>query len=360
MGLRFRKSADVELFKLKSNDLVSADGMMEYCRYFNTFNGASVIDSRRLFEHVEQYIAPDPQVTMAFMGTDNSGSLCACALANSKLIVANDHNVMTYPVMSIISVTADSDVLIVKHTGGDLRLTTGAQTAAGLAGGLESSVEECQQELESGTYTPGKGNKKTLKKWWPIASIVAAAAVIFVIFSFGDNQKEETDGALQIQEPSQNTGVSLNTGASQDTATIGEQNALSQANSYLSISHFSASGLIEQLEFEGYTTAEAEYAVANCGADWNEQALRTAQSYLDLSGFSYSGLHDQLTYEGFLPTEVQYAIDNCGADWNQEAAEAAASYMDITSFSREGLIDQLLFEGFTQDQAEYGAEQVGY
>ncbi|WP_295618243.1 Ltp family lipoprotein [uncultured Intestinimonas sp.] len=145
-----------------------------------------------------------------------------------------------------------------------------------------------------------------------------------------------------------------------DDATLGEKNALATANTYLSFSAFSAQGLIDQLEFEGYTTQEAQYAVAKCGADWNEQALKKAGSYLDYSAFSYSGLFDQLSYEGFLPEQAQYAVDNCGADWNEQAAKKAQTYLDFSSFSREGLINQLLYEGFTQEQAEYGVTAVGY
>ena len=95
-----------------------------------------------------------------------------------------------------------------------------------------------------------------------------------------------------------------------DDATLGEKNALAAANTYLSFSAFSAQGLIDQLEFEGYTTQEAQYAVAKCGADWNEQALKKAGNYLDYSAFSYSGLFEQLSYEGFLPEQAQYAVDN--------------------------------------------------
>lgn len=100
---------------------------------------------------------------------------------------------------------------------------------------------------------------------------------------------------------------------SAETTTIGQRNALSKAKQYLSIMAFSHSGLISQLEFEGYTTEEATYGANNCGADWNEQAAKKAQQYIDLM-----------------------------------------------SFSRQGLIDQLKFDGFTQSQAEYGVSQVGY
>ena len=146
----------------------------------------------------------------------------------------------------------------------------------------------------------------------------------------------------------------------QVTLTMGQKNALDKADSYLSFSAFSHSGLIEQLEFEGFTTEEATFAADNCGADWNEQALAKAHSYLDFTAFSQSGLIKQLEFEGFTTEQAQYGASNCGADWNEQAAKKAQDYLDFSSFSREGLIDQLEFEGFTPEQAQYGVQAVGY
>lgn len=91
-----------------------------------------------------------------------------------------------------------------------------------------------------------------------------------------------------------------------------------------------------------------------------QNALSKAHDYLSFTSFSYSGLIDQLEYEEFSTEAATYAADNCGADWNEQAVKKAQSYLDFTSFSRQGLIDQLLYEGFTQEQAEYGASSVGY
>lgn len=144
------------------------------------------------------------------------------------------------------------------------------------------------------------------------------------------------------------------------TASTGEKNALGSAKSYLNYSAFSYNGLINQLEYEGYTTAEATYAADHCNADWNEQALKSAQSYLNHGAFSYSGLINQLEYEEYTSEEATYAADHCNADWNEQAAKSAKSYLDYSSFSREELIDQLEYEGFTYDQAVYGVSQNGY
>ena len=128
---------------------------------------------------------------------------------------------------------------------------------------------------------------------------------------------------------------------------------------YLDFTHFSYTGLIDQLEYEGYSTEDATWAVDSCGADWNEQALGSAQDYLDFTSFSYTGLIDQLEYEGFTTEQATYAADSCGADWNEQAAKSAQSYLDFSAFSRDGLIEQLEYEGFTHEQAVFGADSVG-
>lgn len=89
-------------------------------------------------------------------------------------------------------------------------------------------------------------------------------------------------------------------------------------------------------------------------------ALSKAKDYLRYAAFSYSGLIEQLEYEGFTNSEAVYGADNCGADWDEQAVLKAAEYLDFTSFSRQGLIEQLEFEGFTHEQAVYGAEQNGF
>ena len=91
-----------------------------------------------------------------------------------------------------------------------------------------------------------------------------------------------------------------------------------------------------------------------------KNALSKASSYLAYTAFSYSGLIEQLEFEGFSTESSTYAADNCGADWNEQAAKKAKSYLDYSSFSRDGLIDQLIFEGFSAEQAEYGVSAVGY
>ncbi len=145
----------------------------------------------------------------------------------------------------------------------------------------------------------------------------------------------------------------------EEIATAGQLSALRSAGSYLSFGAFSYNGLIKQLEYEGFTQEEAQYAADNCGADWCEQAEKSAKNYLGFSAFSYKGLIKQLEYEGFSTEEATYGADRCGADWMEQAAKSAENYLSIMGFSRSGLITQLEYEGFTHEQAVYGVEQNG-
>ena len=165
------------------------------------------------------------------------------------------------------------------------------------------------------------------------------------------NDKEETPTVKPTESTTQ-------TQTPTSTATFGEKQALDEAKSYLRIMSFSYEGLIDQLEYEGYSHTEAVYGAKNCGANWNEQALKSAKSYLKTYAFSYEGLIDQLEYEKFTPEQAKYGADNCGADWYEQAVKSAESYLDLMSFSYSELVDQLEFEGFTPDQAQHGASQA--
>ncbi len=148
--------------------------------------------------------------------------------------------------------------------------------------------------------------------------------------------------------------------ADQSSVTTGEKNALKSAKQYMEFTSFSYSGLIEQLEYEGFSSKEAKYGAEHCGADWKQQAVKSAKNYLEFTAFSYTGLIEQLEYEGYSSEEAKYGVDRSGADWNEQAAKSAKQYLEYSSFSKKGLIDQLVYEGFTNSQAEYGVSQNGY
>ena len=128
-----------------------------------------------------------------------------------------------------------------------------------------------------------------------------------------ESPSSSSSTSLSLSQSSRGlSGSSTHSSGSSYAPTHGEQNALNRANDYLEFMSFSRSGLIDQLEFEGYTTSEAEYAVDNCGADWDEQAVLKAEEYLDFMSFSRSGLIDQLEFEGFTYDQASAAATAVG------------------------------------------------
>ncbi len=140
---------------------------------------------------------------------------------------------------------------------------------------------------------------------------------------------------------------------------VNQSNARRKAASYLSYSSFSRSGLIKQLEFEGFSNADATYGADAQNASWDKQAEKKAASYLSYGSYSRTGLIKQLEFEGFSNAEAVFGTDAQKADWNKQAAKKAASYLDYSAFSRSGLVEQLVFEGFTSEQAMFGADSTG-
>ena len=88
-------------------------------------------------------------------------------------------------------------------------------------------------------------------------------------------------------------------------------------------------------------------------------AKRAAKSYLGFMAFSRSKLIEQLEFENYSTADATYGVDAQNADWNAQAAKSAKSYLKLMPFSRTGLIDQLIFEGFSQSQAEFGVSTTG-
>lgn len=93
---------------------------------------------------------------------------------------------------------------------------------------------------------------------------------------------------------------------------VAQANARASAESYLSTSSFSRTGLIKQLKYEGFSIKDATYGADAVGADWNEQAVKSAKSYLSTSSFSHASLVQQLKYEGFTPAQAEYGVKKVG------------------------------------------------
>jgi hypothetical protein len=94
--------------------------------------------------------------------------------------------------------------------------------------------------------------------------------------------------------------------------TRAQENAILQARNYLDFTSFSRSGLIEQLEYEGYSRADATFAVDYIHVNWKRQAWLKAEEYLDYSPFSRSGLIEQLEFEGFTHAQAVHGVNRAG------------------------------------------------
>jgi hypothetical protein len=119
-------------------------------------------------------------------------------------------------------------------------------------------------------------------------------------------EEETTEGTTTEEQTTTTPTPTEEEPSSNETS--GQENARESAESYLSFQAFSRAGLIKQLKFEGYSTADATYAVDNVVVDWNEQAAKSAQSYLDLQSFSRDGLMRQLLFEGFTRAQAEYGV----------------------------------------------------
>lgn len=82
-------------------------------------------------------------------------------------------------------------------------------------------------------------------------------------------------------------------------------------------------------------------------------------------GFSRLGLIQQLSSqagEGYSLADATFAVDSLHVDWNAQAVLSAKNYLSTMSFSCSGLVEQLSSsagEQFTLAQAQYGAKAAG-
>lgn len=89
------------------------------------------------------------------------------------------------------------------------------------------------------------------------------------------------------------------------------------------------------------------------------KALVKAQNYLNVSAFSKEGLRGQLEYEGFTSEDIDYALNVLMADYNDQAAKKALQYQNSNlNLSKQGIYDQLRYEKFTPEQAQHGVNSL--
>jgi small ligand-binding sensory domain FIST len=150
----------------------------------------------------------------------------------------------------------------------------------------------------------------------------------------------------------------LKDGGSQSDVTAVVKSDLASAN----IPGYTAQDLVssaEKADCPQYLAVPVATAPAMTASQ--QQAVTSAQGYLtDGQGFSYSGLVKQLTSQygnGFSQADATFAVNYLHPDWDAQAVTAAKGYLaDGQGFSRASLLQQLTSsygDGFTQAQGEY-------
>ena len=151
--------------------------------------------------------------------------------------------------------------------------------------------------------------------------------------------------------------------------TTAQQQGVDAAKGYLSMGQgFSEQGLLQQLTSSagnGFSKSDAAYAINYLNPNWDQQAVNAAKGYLSMGqGFSEQGLLQQLTSSagnGFTQAQAEYAINYLHPDWDAQAVDAAKGYLQLGGFSQASLLQQLTSSagsGFTQAQAEYAVNQT--
>lgn len=229
---------------------------------------------------------------------------------------------------------------------------------------------------ENNTQTKVKSNKraqaaadkayrKASRPWFKkkrfILPLLLLVIAIIIMVSSGGKKDTPAGAGASAAAPA----------AAAPSGTASQLQALAAAKGYLSTGMgFSQASLTKQLTSSagnGFSEADAQWAVDKSGADWNAEAIKAAKGYLTSGmGFSEASLTKQLTASAgneFTQPQADNAVANSGADWNAEAVKAAKGYMTSgMGFSRQSLITQLTSAAgnqFTEAQAGYAADQVG-
>lgn len=200
-------------------------------------------------------------------------------------------------------------------------------------------------ESASESSTDGEGGASHwLKRSVPLWSVIAAAAAgLFIGIASGSPSE-----SVQTDEAASET-------SKRETSTTERSATTTRPTTTTTTTATTTTTTIPP------TTAPPTTADPFAGETISQRNARgKAADYLDYSAFSRSGLIKQLEYEGFATADATYGVDALKADWFEQAAKKAADYMEYSSFSRSSLIEQLKYEGFTQAQAEHGADSVGF
>ena len=155
---------------------------------------------------------------------------------------------------------------------------------------------------------------RTIAKWWKITATVLISLI--VIANLGDDGKisdsSNNEGKISNNSNLEEVSGEKNVDKTESSITVSQINALAKAKVYLATMPFSYSGLIQQLEFDQFSNADAKYGADNCNANWDEQAAKKAKVYMSTMAFSRGGLINQLEFDGFTTPQAKYGANAVG------------------------------------------------
>lgn len=193
-----------------------------------------------------------------------------------------------------------------------------------------------------------------------IIAIVAAAtlgtATLTTVTGCSNNEQATTQTTVS-KEKDNKPKVKIVT---DESATQKQKEAYDSARSYYSWSDLSEKGFYEQLEAEGYTDEEIQYALNRLKPDYNKLAVRCAKSYYDSRyAMSAQGIYDELVddWNGFTSEQAEYAVNNLGVDYNEASLEKAKIYAE-EGMNVDQISSQLEYEQFTSDQIQYAIDHL--
>lgn len=144
---------------LTSSDLIRADAMMEYCKYFDFLVSVSEQTCMPLFSLAEDALAPDQEAVMSFICLkdyngimDNSGS-CACVVGASKIVLASESGAEYLPILDIGDpvMRKDGMVAVIDLPVGDqtVKIAVEASISSYLFDCFKRSIVVCREEAKA-------------------------------------------------------------------------------------------------------------------------------------------------------------------------------------------------------------------
>lgn len=199
-----------------------------------------------------------------------------------------------------------------------------------------------------------------MKKQTIIAIITTATlgfATLTTVTGCSNNEPTTTTQSTVSKEKTNKPKVKVE---KDESATQKQKEAYDSARSYYSWDGLSEKGFYEQLEAEGYTDEEIQYALNRLKPDYNKMAVRCAKGYYDSRyAMSAQGIYDELVddWNGFTPEQAEYAVNHLDVDYNEAALEKAKIYAD-EDMDADQIYSQLEYEQFTSDQIQYAINHL--